>query len=115
KSMSSTGADFRGLTPVVLAAALRQAGTVVCAPVQRFHLSVPVDAAPAVITVLTRLDGVIEQQRMTVRTCVTEGLIPAASVRELTQRLPALTGGQGVLEAVFDHYEAARAGQLVRA
>lgn len=115
KSMSSTGADFRGLTPIVLAAALRQAGTIVCAPVQRFHLSVPVDAATAVITVLTRLDGIIEQQRMTARTCVTEGLIPAASVRELTQRLPSLTGGQGVLEAVFDHYEASRTGQLVRA
>jgi ribosomal protection tetracycline resistance protein len=105
KSMSSTGADFRGVTPVVLLAALRHGGTVVCAPVQRFHLSVPADVAPAVMTVLTRLDGIPDQQLMTARTCVTEGLIPAASVRELTQRLPGLTGGQGVLEVRFDHYE----------
>lgn len=30
KAMSSVGADFRGLTPVVLMAALQRAGTVVC-------------------------------------------------------------------------------------
>ena len=33
-----------------------------------------------------------------------EGVIPAAQVHALEQELPTLTGGEGVLEAVFDHY-----------
>ena len=39
KSMSSTGEDYRKLTPLVLASALRRAGTVVCEPVHRFRLT----------------------------------------------------------------------------
>jgi ribosomal protection tetracycline resistance protein len=35
KSMSSTGADFRQLTPLVVMAGLREAGTRVCEPVHR--------------------------------------------------------------------------------
>src|SRR5271169_1538824 len=41
KSMSSTGEDYRKLTPLVLTSALRQAGTVVCEPVHRFRLDAP--------------------------------------------------------------------------
>ena len=35
-------------------------------------------------------------------------LIPAARVRELQQRLPALTRGEGVLDCVFDRYRPVR-------
>jgi ribosomal protection tetracycline resistance protein len=35
-----------------------------------------------------------------------DGVLPAASVHELEQLLPALTRGEGVLESEFDHYEA---------
>ena len=45
KAMSSTAADFRSLTRLVLAEALVEAGTTVCAPVHRFELEVPEDAA----------------------------------------------------------------------
>ena len=38
KSMSSTGGDFRNLTPLVLMDALQQAGTTVFEPMHRFHL-----------------------------------------------------------------------------
>jgi ribosomal protection tetracycline resistance protein len=34
--------------------------------------------------------------------CLLEGEIPAARVRELQQQLPALTRGEGVLECAFD-------------
>ena len=37
-----------------------------------------------------------------------EGEIPAARVHELRQRLPGLTRGEGVLEAVFGHYQPVR-------
>jgi ribosomal protection tetracycline resistance protein len=41
--MSSTGWDFRGLTPLVLMTALRRAGTRVQEPIARFRLELPAD------------------------------------------------------------------------
>src|SRR5439155_1162350 len=43
KSMSSTGADFRGLTPLVVMGALTDAGTIVNEPIHRFRLEAPAD------------------------------------------------------------------------
>ena len=40
--------------------------------------------------------------------CALEGEIPAASVYELQQQLPALTRGEGVLECSFDGYQPVR-------
>jgi len=108
KSMSSTGADFRGVTPVVLMTALEQAGSHVLEPVQRFHLSVPAAAVGVVVPVLARLGGIPETQVITGSAAAVDGLIPAARVRGLEQQLPALTSGEGVLECVFDHYEQVR-------
>jgi ribosomal protection tetracycline resistance protein len=114
KSMSSTGADFRGVTPVVLMAALKQAGTRVLEPVQRFHLSVPASAAGVVVPVLTRLGGIPEAQLITGSSATVDGLIAAARVRRLEQQLPALTSGEGVLDCVFDHYEQVRGPAVSR-
>jgi ribosomal protection tetracycline resistance protein len=105
KSLSSTGEDFRKLTPLVLMAALRQAGTVVCEPVHRFRLDVPAGTARAVLAVLTVLRAVPLRQRVDGASAVLEGDIPAAAVHRLRQRLPALTRGEGVLECAFDRYE----------
>ena len=52
KSMSSTGADFRNLTPLVLMAALQQAGTTVYEPMHRFRLDLPADALGPLLPVL---------------------------------------------------------------
>jgi len=108
KSMSSTSADFRGLVPLVLMNALSRAGTRVYEPVQRFHLSLPADAVPATLPVLIRAGGLPEAQQVTGATCVVDGTIPAASVRDLEQALPGLTSGEGVLDCVFDHYQRVR-------
>jgi ribosomal protection tetracycline resistance protein len=108
KSMSSTGADFRGLAPLVLMSALRQAGTRVCQPVQRLHLDIPAAAVTVVLPLLTLLDAVPSSQRITGDRCVIEGLVPAARTHRLAQRLPGLTSGEGVLECAFDHYEPVR-------
>ena len=48
KSISSIAADFRNLAPVVVAAALRRAGTRVCRPVDRFELDLP-EAAHGIV------------------------------------------------------------------
>jgi ribosomal protection tetracycline resistance protein len=109
KSMSSTGADFRGLTPLVLMDALKRAGTVVYEPMQSFRLEIPADAFGAVMPVLTRLRASPRTQELRPQAAgaayVIEGDIPAAHVHELQQSLPALGRGEAMLEAVFDRYE----------
>jgi ribosomal protection tetracycline resistance protein len=105
KSMSSTGADFRGLTPLVVMSALVQAGTRVYEPIHRFQLEIPAETFGAVLPVLTRLRAVPEAPAMRGSSYLIEGEIPAAQVHELQQQLPGLTRGEGVLECAFDHYQ----------
>jgi ribosomal protection tetracycline resistance protein len=58
KSMSSTGEDFRGLTPLVLMTALSRARTVVCEPIHRFRLDVSVDTLGLLLPALARIQAV---------------------------------------------------------
>ena len=108
KSMSSTGADFRSLTPLVVMDALRQAGTMVYEPIHRFRLELPADTLGAVLPALARLRAVPQTPGDRGSSCTIEGEIPAARVHELRLELPALTRGEGVLECAFDHYEPVR-------
>ncbi len=108
KSMSSTGADFRGLTPLVLMSALKRAGTTVHEPMHRFHLEIPADTFGAVLPALARLRAVPGTPVARGSSYLVEGEIPAAQVHDLQQRLPALTRGEGVLESEFDHYQPVR-------
>ena len=102
KSMSSTGEDFRNLTPLVLMAALKEAGTRVCEPVHRFDLEVPTDSLGPVMAALARLRAVPQTQETRGSSYVLEGEIPAARVHELHQQLPVLTRGEGALDCDFD-------------
>jgi ribosomal protection tetracycline resistance protein len=104
KSVSSTAGDFRGVTPLVLMAALREAGTVVHEPVHAFRADVPADTVPALLPVLARLGAV----PLSAGPAGVRGEIPAAQVDELRRRLPGLTRGEGVLDAEFDHYAPVR-------
>ncbi|MFD0025546.1 GTP-binding protein [Streptomyces sp. NPDC058382] len=101
KSMSSTAGDFRSLTPLVLMAALQQAGTTVYEPMHRFRLELPADALGPLLPVLAHLTAVPGTPAVDGALCVLEGEIPAARVHELQQRLPSLTRGEGVLESAF--------------
>jgi ribosomal protection tetracycline resistance protein len=94
KSMSSTGADFRGLTPLVLMEALRQAGTQVYEPMHRFRMEAPADTLGALLPVLARLRAVPRTTETRGTSCVLEGAIPAAQVNEpFPGVLPAATFG----------------------
>jgi ribosomal protection tetracycline resistance protein len=104
----STARDFRLLTPLVLMSALKQAGTVVCEPIHRFHLEFPADTLGAIVAVLTRLSAVPETPGIRGSSGKLEGDVPAARVDELQQQLRALTRGEGVLECAFDRYEPVR-------
>ncbi len=111
---SSSGGDFRNLTPLVLMTALRQAGTIVCEPLHRFRLDVPADTLTATLTTLARLGAATRAPELAGPGCVLEGDIPAAKVHELQQQLPGLTRGEGVLESEFDRYQPVRGPAPVR-
>ena len=105
KAMSSTGEDFRKLTPLVLAAALRQAGTVVCEPIHRFRLDLPEDTLAAAYAGLARLEAVAVSPAATGSWTTVEGEIRTARMQQLQRSVPSLTRGEGVLELAFDRYE----------
>jgi len=108
KSMSSTGGDFRNLTPLVLMDALKRAGTHVYEPIHRFRLEFPADAVATVLRGLAELRAVPQSPSVHGSSGVVEGDIPAARVHALQQRLPTLTRGEGVLESDFAHYQLVR-------
>jgi ribosomal protection tetracycline resistance protein len=105
KSMSSTAGDFRNLTPLVLMSALKQAGVTVYEPMHRFCLEIPADTLGPLLPALAPLRAVPQATAMRGSSCLLEGVIPAARVRELELLLPALTRGEGVLDGAFDHYQ----------
>ena len=105
---TSTPAEHRNLTPLVLMRALTRAGTVVCEPIHRFHLQAPADTLGPLLPVLARLGAVPELPAQSGSSFMLEGAIPAARVHELRLRLPRLSRGEGVLECTFDRYEAVR-------
>ena len=53
----TTLSDYRLLTPLVLMAALQQAGTTVLEPVLAFHLEFPTDDLGPIMAVLSELDA----------------------------------------------------------
>jgi ribosomal protection tetracycline resistance protein len=102
----TSAGEFRNLTPLVVMAALRHAGTQVCEPVHHFRLDVPTDSLGVVLPEAARMRA-IPSTAPEIRgsSAVIEGTVPAASVDRLAQRLPGLTSGEGVLESAFDRYE----------
>ncbi|WP_026877278.1 elongation factor G [Jiangella gansuensis] len=108
KSMSSTAGDFRLLTPLVLVDALRAAGTRVHEPWHRLRLEIPADTLGQVLPALTRLravPGAPAPAGAGGEAYLLTGDIPAATVHQLHQELPALTRGEGVLETEFARYQ----------
>ena len=111
-SMSSTAGDFRQLTPLVLMAALAQAGTRVQEPVHSFRLEVPADVCGPVLPVLGRLRATWRPPVLKGPVCLLEGEIPAGEVSSLERSLPGLTRGEGVLSAEFSHYQPVSGGPV---
>jgi ribosomal protection tetracycline resistance protein len=100
-----TSADYRKLTPLVLMEALKEARTVVCEPIHRFHLGLPAETLGAVLPALSKMRALPESPEVRGSWAMLEGEVPAARMNELQQRLRGLTRGEGVVELVFDRYE----------
>ena len=101
----STPADFRKLTPIVVMQALESAGTVVCEPTARLVLEVPTHAVGAVIPALARLGATFETPAPNGERSAITAVLPATRADELHRELPALTGGEGVLDSSFAGYQ----------
>ena len=110
----STAADFRKLTPLVVMQALERGGTVVCEPIARIRLEVPTETLGAVLPAVARLGGAAEPPAPQGELSVVETALPSARVHELQRQLPALTGGEGVLESSFGGYQPVSGEQPTR-
>ena len=104
KKISSVGADFRNLAPVLIHEALRQAGTVVCEPVETFHLEIPASALPAVTVTIARLSGLITGTTPAAGALALTGTLPTRSVQPLLAQLPEQASGEGVFTSEVTHY-----------
>lgn len=93
----STPGDFRNLVPLVLMAALAQAGTDVYEPMNRFELSVPMHAISTALFRLSQLRAFYEQPMLRGETFLLVGTLPVATTEEFRRELPAFTEGEGVL------------------
>ncbi|MFD1677769.1 GTP-binding protein [Alicyclobacillus fodiniaquatilis] len=107
-SPASTARDFRLLTPLVLMSALKQADTMVCEPIHRFHLEMPADTFGRIWPILARLRAVPQTPTRLGSAYALDGEMPATRIHELQGQLLALTRGEGLLECTFDHYEPIR-------
>ncbi len=103
-SPSTTAAHFRKLTPLVLAAALEQAGTVVCEPMTRVSLEIPAHAVGSVLAAAARLGAEAGTPALRGDLAVLETVLPAIRAQDLQRQLPGLTGGEGVAETSFGGY-----------
>jgi ribosomal protection tetracycline resistance protein len=101
---TSTAADFRKLTPIVLMHALEQATTVVCEPMVRALLEIPLASVGAVLAAAHRAGAAVETQSSRGGLGTIEAYIAAARATDLQRELVRLTGGEGVLESSFAGY-----------
>ncbi len=92
------------MTPLVLMAALNEAGTRVYEPVNRFELEVPAGAVSPVLLKLAELRAIPGEPVIGTATCVLHGTIPAGNVRAFEEALPGLSQGEGVFLSDFDAY-----------
>jgi ribosomal protection tetracycline resistance protein len=111
---TSTAADFRKLTPLVLMQALERAGTVVCEPTVRTRLEVPTSAIGAVLPALARLGALVETPVPHGELSTIAAILPAVRADELHRELPGLTAGEGVLESSFAGYQPVASSPRVR-
>ncbi|MBA2467777.1 MAG: TetM/TetW/TetO/TetS family tetracycline resistance ribosomal protection protein [Chloroflexia bacterium] len=100
----SVAADFRNLTPLVLMAALRRAGTQVLEPVERFDLDIPEDCLRDVLNALGAVRAVADASERCDDRWRLGGLIPSSGIHQFERRLPVLSRGGGDFVSRFDSF-----------
>jgi ribosomal protection tetracycline resistance protein len=105
---TSTAADFRKLTPLVLMRALHDAGTRVCEPISRVRIDAPATSIGAILSALAQQNAAVHAQAVHGDDVSIEADLPAEGVQALHRILPAITNGDGVLESSFAGYQPVR-------
>jgi ribosomal protection tetracycline resistance protein len=100
----TTLSDYRVLTPLVLMAALKRAGTAVCEPVLDLYLEFPVDVLGSMMSVLHDVGAHPGAPSTRGTVCSSDGVVRVARVHDLQSRIPDLTRGEGVLETALAGY-----------
>ncbi|NLR99680.1 TetM/TetW/TetO/TetS family tetracycline resistance ribosomal protection protein [Rhizobium sp. P38BS-XIX] len=103
-SPATTAADFRNLTPLVLAAALIGAQTVVCEPFDHFQLEASASALSGILALLAKSGASTKETMIANGTARLEGTVATALVQGIQRQLPGLSSGTGVFTHAFDHY-----------
>jgi ribosomal protection tetracycline resistance protein len=106
---TSTAADYRKLTPLVLAQALSAAGTVVCEPVVHVSLDVPTRSLGVVLPALARLSAEVHVPTPRGELSGVSAVMAVTAADDLQRQLAGLTGGEGVVESTFAGYRAVSA------
>jgi ribosomal protection tetracycline resistance protein len=102
--VSSVPADYRRLAMLVMADAIRDAGTVVCEPVHEVRVTTSPESVGAVVHALSTHRGAVVDAGSAGGLAVIAGTIPAAEVDALTRELPGLTNGRADIETRFSDY-----------
>jgi ribosomal protection tetracycline resistance protein len=80
----------------------------------RARLEVPAGRLGAVLAALSRLGAAVDAPQPRGDLSVADAVLPARSVHLIQQQLPALTGGEGLLESSFAGYQPVRGAPPVR-
>ncbi|MDR6676245.1 TetM/TetW/TetO/TetS family tetracycline resistance ribosomal protection protein [Pseudomonas oryzihabitans] len=104
ESPTSTAADFRNLTPLVLAAAIEQAGIKVCEPRSHFRIEVPIVSVGHIQTLLAKTGAAISGTTISGETVWIEGSIITTRIYKLQHEIPSVTSGLGFMESERDNY-----------
>jgi ribosomal protection tetracycline resistance protein len=97
----STMSDFKRLTAVVLDRALREAGVVVCEPMTSLRIEAPIESGKGISGVILSAGGRILGQHSGDGKSTIVAFVQAGRVHEVQNRIPGLTGGEGVVESQF--------------
>ncbi|WP_152361153.1 elongation factor G [Microlunatus speluncae] len=105
-----SAAHARLTAQLVVAEAVRQAGTIVCEPVDRFRLETPADALSGTLGLLGRHRAIPGTPLIKDSLAELTGTIPTAELDAVRRQLHSATHGEGLLESKLDHYVPRRSG-----
>jgi ribosomal protection tetracycline resistance protein len=101
---ASTANDFREVTAFLLDVMLKEAGTAVCEPVNRFDVEFPAGTGNGVLKALGEARSDIKGQFSTETTGYVSGFMPTELVHGFERRLPGLTEGLALFTTEFAEY-----------
>ncbi|WP_449433863.1 GTP-binding protein [Pseudomonas putida] len=105
-SPCTTAADFRQLTPLVLAAALERAGTQVCEPRSAFSIKLPAASSGAVHCLLAKAGATLSATHLQGDSACIRGTLVTTRLYQLQHDLPNATSGRGFMDSTPAAYAA---------